>query len=126
MSPLGKPYQELIMEGTIINSNDSPSHHFARIDADMVGMDLADILIAKLKKYPDIYVDENMDIRALQGLLAEKRKEEAEKGNVDIMKKVLNSHGIKFHHKLGAERLSKLIDKHELIDELKEATRTGA
>jgi len=119
-APTGRPYQELIPEGTIITASQSPSHHFIRIDTDMVGKDLKDILIEKISGYKDVYVDENMDVQQIQGILVDLRQQEQEKPDADIVRKVLRSHGIKFHHKLGLKRLLKLIKQNDLEDELKD------
>jgi len=117
-SPQGKPYQEMIPQGTIINSKELPNHHFVELEGEKRNMDLREILIDKLSKYEDVYVDENMDIIQLQGLLTEKRLEEAQKDDVALYKKVLDNHQIKYHHKLGAQRLLKLIRTNDLEKEL--------
>lgn len=115
----GRPYSELVSEGTVITAATLPNHHFIKIGADMVNKDLKDILMEKIAAHGDIYVDESMDVHRLQGILSELRQEASEKSEADIAKKVLNAHGIKFHHKLGLRRLLKLIKQNDLENELK-------
>lgn len=122
--PSGKPYQELITQGETLKASQAPNKHFIEIEGDLKGATLEEILIQKLSMYDDIYVDDTMTVHQLQAMLAERRLEEAQKPDVDLMKEVLDASGIEYHHRLGAVRLNKLIVQHGLEDELKEARKT--
>jgi hypothetical protein len=125
VAPDGQKYCDLIMAGQILDEPELPNHHFVPLDREVQGKTVEDVLRDKLKVM-GVYINKEMDVNTLQKLLAEKRMEDIETIDTVVMKKVLDDHGIKYHHKLGGKKLLKLIRQNDLGNEYKEARKLKA
>lgn len=119
-SPDGKPFPHLYMEGEVIRANNPPNRHFQALEGEMQRATLEEVLERRLTD-AGAYLDRETTPKQMQQMLAEKRAEENEKAEGDIMRKVLKANNVKCHWKLGVRKMAKLIREHNLADELKDA-----
>jgi hypothetical protein len=118
-TPNGKVYPRFFMTGEIYNGKESPNHHFVPMEGENQGKDVYDILKDRLEEM-GCYVDESWTVPQLQKLIAEKRQEETFDNESEVAKKVLDKYKIKYHHRLGAKKLMRLIRDNDLEEEFKE------
>lgn len=93
-----------IKAGQILTRKEIPNHHFVKMDPDIRGMDLYDILKEKLENL-GVDVLETWDEKFMERILAEKEQEVQQQGTREYLIKALEQVGQRVHPSIGMKKL---------------------